>query len=255
MRRCAAYPWSTVAQCVSDGLPPVTSLVVRSLIVLALCFVSPDFGLCAVGDRDRNADTAYYDGAISEAQNRRFFESVAGRAITRLVITSSGGEVEAGITLGRWVFERQIDVEVVRYCLSSCANYVFPAGRHKVIRPGAVVAWHGNYHHLARTGLWKDDVARRIARDGEDPETARRKVKAQVERLVRLERAFFRRIGVDQYVCWVGKVPPYNLPNYYFLSKRDMARFGITDVEVPPGYPETNVSGFAEDVRYLLLAD
>ena len=36
--------------------------------------------------------------------------------------------------------------------LSSCANYVFPAGYHKTIGPGAIVAWHGNYHHLKQTG-------------------------------------------------------------------------------------------------------
>ena len=36
------------------------------------------------------------------------------------------------------------DVEIVDYCVSSCANYVFVAARTKRVLPGGAVAWHGN---------------------------------------------------------------------------------------------------------------
>lgn len=65
-----------------------------------------------------------------------------------LRLTSSGGEVEAAIRLAGWIYTNKIDIEVVDYCLSSCANYLFTAAFQKTILPGAVVAWHGNYHHL-----------------------------------------------------------------------------------------------------------
>ncbi len=196
---------------------------------------------------------ATYTGEISARHNREFFDSVTDTVVTRLVVDSEGGEVAAGIALGLWVFEHRVDVEVSGICLSSCANYVFPAGRRKVIRPGAVVAWHGNYRHLKETGLWQDEVALRVARDGEDRDSAWRRVRAQVDHLVALERDFFEHIGVDEYLCWVGKMPPYRAPNYYFLSRADMARFGLTGLHVPDGYVDTDLSGLPYDIVYLDL--
>jgi hypothetical protein len=172
-----------------------------------------------------------------------------------LIITSGGGEVEAGIALGLWVYDHSLDIEVPEYCLSSCANYVFPAGRNKSIGAGAIVAWHGNYNHLKQTGLWHDDIAGRMERYGEDAVTAKAFVHEEVDRLVRLERDFFARIGVDEYLCWIGKVPPYNVPNYYFLSSQDMARFSVTHVQTPPGYENTDVSYFSEHIMHIKLRE
>jgi len=200
-------------------------------------------------------EVVYYNGSISTEKNRRFFAAMADRPVKRLVITSSGGEVEAGIALGVWVFERRLDVEVAEYCLSSCANFVFPAASRKFIAPGAVVAWHGNYHHLKATGLWTDDIALRMQRYGEDAVTARERARALMDRLVRLERDFFAHIGIDQYLCWIGKMPPYNVPNYYFLSREDMAGFGVSQVQTPPGYENTDVSGLNASVVFIRLND
>lgn len=195
----------------------------------------------------------HYDGPISAEHNLQFFERIAGRPLQRLSITSSGGDVAAAIALGEWVFAQRLDVEVPDYCLSSCANYVFPAGRRKIIRAAAVVAWHGNYRHLEQTGLWRDDVTLRMRRDGEDEQTATRYVREQLEYLVGLERDFFARIGVDEYLCWVAKQPPYDVPDYYFLSTQDMARFGVKQVQAPPDYVQTDVTRFAERIEYVRL--
>jgi hypothetical protein len=198
-------------------------------------------------------DSAYYHGPISADANTQFFKGIADQTVSRLVIDSTGGEVEAGIALGQWVNDNNIDVIVEGYCLSSCANYVFPAGRQKIIRPGAVVGWHGNYHHLAATGLWRDDVRRRMRRDGEDEATATRIVRKQVDKLVALEKRFFALIGVNEFVCWVGKMPPYNIPAYYFMSVQDMAHFGIRSVTAPADYVATDMSHHDVDIRLLEL--
>jgi hypothetical protein len=200
-----------------------------------------------------NGQTVYYVGEISAEHNRRFFDLVGDEAVHRLVITSDGGEVEAGIALGLWVLARRLEVEVADYCLSSCANYVFPAGRRKIIRSGSVVAWHGSYRHLYETGLWRDDVVHRQEVHGEDAVTAERRVRALVERLVRLEDAFFERIGVDGYVCWVGKMPPHSAPNYFFVSREDMARFGIRHVQTPTDYESIDFSHLGVDIVHIDL--
>ncbi len=188
------------------------------------------------------AGTASYRGDIDADANRDFFEDVAGRPVTELVITSMGGSVEAAIALGRWVNERGMDVVVEAYCLSACANYVFPAGRHKVIRPGAVVAWHGSYRHLVETGQWRDDARARMARHGEDEATAGARARAAARRLAALEDDFFEHIGVDGHLAWVGKMPPHRVPDYYTLPVADMARFGVTAVKAPPAYPPADLS-------------
>jgi len=175
---------------------------IAALLALLLPLATP-----AVADIRLAAGTAYYAGPINAGLNQQLFTAVKGKAVKRLVITSSGGEVKAGIALGLWVFDRRLDVEVTDYCLSSCANYVFPAGQRKSIAPGAIVAWHGNYHHLQQTGLWRDDIAPRMARHGEDAATAEVHVRELVDRLVNLERDFFAHIGVNEFICWIGKLP------------------------------------------------
>ena len=208
----------------------------------------------AVADIRLAAGTAYYSGPISAGLNQQLFAAVKGKTVKRLVITSSGGEVEAGIALGFWVFDRRLDVEVTVYCVSSCANYVFPAGQRKTIAPGAIVAWHGNYHHLQKTGLWRDNIAPRMARHGEDAATAEVHVRELVDRLVNLERDFFAHIGVNEFICWIGKLAPYNAPNYYFLSRHDMARFGVAPVQTPPDYENTDVADFSDHIKYITLS-
>jgi len=199
------------------------------------------------------AETVTYRGDISSAQNRDFFKRVQNKTVQRLIITSAGGEVEAGIELGLWVFRQKLTLEVHDYCFSSCANYVFTAAAKKIIRPNAVVAWHGNYHHLLDTGLWRDDVPPRMQRTGESRAIARQKVLAQVQDLVKREKAFFKTIGVDQYLNWIGKMPPYSARNYYFLSPVDMARFGVRQVEAPKDYPNTDTSRYDVSIEFVRL--
>lgn len=221
----------------------------RAVCLVACLWLS----MPAVSGGNPDSGSVAYTGPISSENNRLFFARLDDSPVRRLRIRSSGGEVEAGIELGLWVFEQGLDVVVSGYCLSSCANYVFTAGRRKTIEAGAVVAWHGNYHHLQATGLWRDDVAARMQRTGEDAVAATAGVRAQMLHLVRLEEAFFNRIGVDQRLCWVGKMPPYNAPNYYFLSLADMARFGVHSVQAADDYVATDVSGLDQHIVYLPL--
>jgi hypothetical protein len=207
----------------------------------------------ATADTRLEATTAFYEGSLSVEHNVSFFDMVDGQPVRRLIITSSGGEVEAGIELGEWVYRHGIDVEVPDHCLSSCANYVFPAGRNKTILDGAMVAWHGNYHHLKATGLWLNDVSARMKHTGETLEQATQQVRQQMEHLVRLEHDFFAAIAVDQHLCWIGKMPPYNAPNYYYLSPQDMARFGLTQVRASVDYQASDLSRFSDLILFIRL--
>ncbi|MGZ5846525.1 MAG: hypothetical protein ACXWJJ_03540, partial [Ramlibacter sp.] len=117
------------------------------------------------------------------------------------------------------VFDGRIDAASVAQALEllkdpavmrlvSCANYVLPAARRKLLgRPGAV-AWHGNMAHvlhLVQTGqgTWS----------GPEVDDARR--------LARREAALYASLGVDGFVCWFAKLPPYAVDEFYTLAPAD----------------------------------
>ncbi|MDQ6880921.1 MAG: hypothetical protein M3150_02385 [Pseudomonadota bacterium] len=173
-------------------------------------------------------DSVIFNGRIDAGSAAQFLRLLQDLTLTRLVITSRGGDVAAALDMALAIHERHLDVEVPTVCLSSCANYIFPAaGRKTLGRPGAV-AWHGNMHHvlyLQQTG--------QASWSASEMESARQ--------LARREAEFYSRIGVDGFVCWFGKLPPYNFEDFYSLSVQDMERFGIREVTVRenlPGQPQ-----------------
>lgn len=63
---------------------------------------------------------------------------------TKIIIGSGGGDAYAGLAIGYLIHEQQLDVEVLDLCASSCANYLFPAGRKKILKKHSIVMYHGN---------------------------------------------------------------------------------------------------------------
>lgn len=174
-----------------------------------------------------------FDGRIDQPSVDEFLRLIRDPAIRRLVIRSPGGVVGAALQMGEAVHERGMDVEVEGACFSSCANYIFPAGRRKQMSSPTAVGWHGNMTHV-------------VYRHQRGQETWTAEQLAQARELARREQAFFRRIGVDGYACWFAKIPPYSVNEFYALGVADMARFGIADVTIrnpqaPPVGPDVRL--------------
>ncbi|MDW6020006.1 hypothetical protein SBW85_20080 [Vibrio plantisponsor] len=51
------------------------------------------------------------------------------KPITKLIITSPGGDIAAGIEFGYFIREHNVDVDVRKLCFSACANYILPAAK------------------------------------------------------------------------------------------------------------------------------
>ncbi len=179
------------------------------------------------------------------------FESVAGLIrqaatfpVQRLVIDSPGGDVDAGLTLGQWIADHAVDVEVVGLCASACANYVFAAARRKIIDDGGLVVWHGSL-------LQKDfrdraaGCSRRLAElrvaehDLVEFDTGALAVErsfcATWPALAERQADFYAHIGVDEAVTRLGQ-EPYDFHAAWTVPVEVMARFGLTAIEAPPGY-------------------
>ncbi len=158
--------------------------------------------LCFSGDIDRDS---------AEAAARL----LADRSLTAMVVTSDGGEVTASVRLARAVRARGLLLIVQRRCISSCANFLFPAARTKAVAPNSLVIFHGGIAPGAFGGLFGE---------GEERD------------LLVLTRAFFREIGVEGSITYD---PPYlrdprsgvrSLADEWTATPAALRRHGVTGI-------------------------
>ena len=203
--------------------------------------------------------TVYFEGYTEKDEWEQFIAAVRqhGQPLEKIVITSWGGSALHGKLFGLWVHENELDVQVREICFSSCANYVFPAGKNKYVEENSLVGWHGNVLQLA--GKCSDSQEARDAAFEEDSRNRVFKGRENVEFLVRqdvyyhvmerwIEREFYRIVGVDpempNYPCEEKhsgrprtqdeKDLEKNAPGSFILgttfSIENMEHFGISNV-------------------------
>ena len=157
---------------------------------------------------------------------------------------------------GIWVVDGNLDVVVDHSCLSSCANYVFTAGRNKSILPGAVVAWHGSakqpglldqLHAIVEEQIDAHELSPR-ARKRELRRAKRANVKYLTDAIYKQDQ-FFYRLGVDEYVTRIGN-EKYGVRGFFYLSVEDMAAFGIDNVTAPEDYTQMAPRALARRIGY-----
>lgn len=214
-------------------------------VAITACTASPPAANPEPAPRvELRGDTLVYRGPVGAAGNALIFEAAAAAPVrvSTLVITSNGGDIEAGMELGRWVFEHALDVRVPEYCVSSCANYVFTAGRRKILAANALVLWHGGatQESLATTPPCELIVDPDVTCD---EEKLRAVMAESLARWRRLEAAFFDEIGVRQEITVLGQRPEYDCREdidarvrvgwYYSLA--DLEQLGVHDVTVLGG--------------------
>ncbi len=177
--------------------------------------------------------TLAFKGPIREGSFEQMRTKLDDRVDT-LVITSRGGRVASGVRMGKLVLEQNLDVVVERYCLSSCANYVFLAGAQKTIRDG-VVGFHGNITHSIRQAggpeARAEQMADRSPRSKED-------LVSWLRKRIEMEQSLIRRIGVPQafYAMTASVLAERNRASdaaYDFLLPRQetFAEYGMTDIQ------------------------
>jgi ATP-dependent protease ClpP protease subunit len=65
---------------------------------------------------------------------------------TFVITESIGGDWEAALAMGILIHRHGWNVEVVDLCASSCANFIFPAGKKKYLHADAMLLYHGGPH-------------------------------------------------------------------------------------------------------------
>lgn len=181
--------------------------------------------------------------------------------VKRLVIDSGGGEINLGMDLAELVIENGLDVVVEKLCASSCANYVFPAGKTKRITPGALVLWHGS---VIQDEIELPEFEDFVAPDGVElsplekqqlMETAHESYAQYIADSQARQEVFFKRLGVDARVTVMGQQVGAS-EEWWTLSPQDMAYFGIHNVTAASDYAQVIPADIkARGAKLLRLAD
>ncbi|WP_143169479.1 hypothetical protein [Vibrio quintilis] len=138
-------------------------------------------------------DMLSFRGEITESSVHQILKAVENYPgqIHKMTVNSTGGEVQSGILLGRWIFDNHIDLTIERFCMSSCANYLLTAAKSVHINKDAIVLWHGG-----ATLRGKDLSLAEIP---------------YFKHSIDMEKKFFRYIGVNERITDYGELNDYSL--------------------------------------------
>lgn len=198
------------------------------LLLISSVFIQPTYGDTDLSTRQ---SIQYQDqhlviiGSIDTVfvQRIKAAYQIAPRSqpITTVEITSTGGDVEAAIDLGEFIFNHQLSVYIPELCLSSCANYLFTAGKEKIITNQTVLGWHGG---ALQKNLRSDSNL----------------TKGQLLHLQKKEKEFFQLIKVDQRICTLGQEPPYNIEGFWNYDLIDLEDFGLKKIKLNHDFSTTD---------------
>lgn len=186
--------------------------------------------------------------------------------INEIVVSSGGGNVLAGMAIGKLIKSRNFDVRVMGACGSSCANYIFVAGNKKILSRDALVFFHGG---IQQEGLHEEvKVLKEISADkahgvsfyddgkGPPPDyileaVGMKKANTLLEAvplLAEVEKKYFADMQVNNDLPTYGQKGIYkqlwnsNKYQIFYYDLESMSKLGIKNIEVEGSqwHPEEN---------------
>ena len=215
------------------------------------------FWLCILILPSAFANSFYYEGEITDAKNQAFFKEYSKGHIGRLRITSAGGEIGAGMSLGQFVYEKSITVEVDDYCMSSCANYVFTAALRKEIDNTDIIGLHGGALSLKKNVHYSEDLKLEIEKFintcdlSEQGKLLKDSLFVLSDSYIEAECQFYQMIGVSNLMVLIGDL--YAQDNnldilYWQYSIPSLSLLGVSNVYVQHRDEATNRKPSAKSI-------
>ena len=174
-------------------------------------------------------------GPLLKPSTDQVIELVKSDRFDTLRIDSRGGELVASMELGNAIHTHGLSVIVTHACNSSCANYIFPAGRKRKIDDGAFVLWHGDARQWNFVERFNKLSAKEKLVGREGLTLAERHSMDYSRKTFDMQDVFYKAVGIDGRIARIGHEisPPVAL---WALSKEDMANFGLVDIDAPANY-------------------
>jgi hypothetical protein len=220
-------------------------LTMRLPRFLLLFIVTLAYGLAQASDAVQvylSEGELNYVGYLDEDANQRLFalyDELKDKPVT-LAIRSRGGDVVTGMALGQWIQAHKLNVKVMEFCLSSCANYVFTAGATKIVSSNAMIGFHGGLssQEFSIGGSRKTEYeAMSPPQKAAFQDHLRRERQPELD----LETAFFKAIGVSQEITTYGQQARFKktVGDGWTFTQEGFKAFGVDRIEVikPPWKP------------------
>lgn len=180
-----------------------------------------------------------YQGALTKEANNQVFELYKKNStnISWISIKSVGGEVNTGLDLAEFINQNGLNIEVTEYCLSSCANYVFPAADEKSISTHALIGFHGG-----TTGMAAGMVDYINTLPKSEREAKQKWFDEYGAKTFAREADFYKEIDVNQKITTLGQSDAYKkyetVGDYvgWYYSIGDLNKLGVQNISVitPP---------------------
>jgi len=125
-----------------------TSLKVLCILA-AIAAIGLGFSYLHFKNRVAPCDTITLTGEINPdtfLESKDCLVHSTAKKKTFIVAESGGGNWESALALGILIHRHGWDVEVVGLCASSCANFIFPAGKVKYLHRESMLLFHGGPH-------------------------------------------------------------------------------------------------------------
>lgn len=188
-------------------------------------------------------DILFYDGELNEESVALAIDTSQSRQLSQLNIRSYGGEITSAMRFATWIRSKGLDVEINEICFSSCANYIFPAGRMKYVSEKDLIGWHGGAYQKVE----EDEF--------DDPEDAA-SFNLYIVKAQKQETALFQYLGVNPALPNLGQQPGNDCQTHgeqgWYYSVEDLKRLGVDHVVLTDGQWEP-LTYHAKDVCQLVL--
>ncbi|GGC72701.1 hypothetical protein [Undibacterium terreum] len=183
---------------------------------------------------DEDRSTLHFNGDITRT-NFLAMKSYLDHGISTVIVNSGGGDGEAGLAIGKEFRKRKITLIVEKYCLSSCANYLFLGAAKKILQPGAILGFHGGLTGGSAPTLQAADYPLLS-------ESELATVRQQLLSLYKKETVFFHSIGFNPALLRISldrtKLPQKN-HSIQIVSEGKLSQFTLDQQDKAKEFMET----------------
>jgi hypothetical protein len=201
-----------------------------------------------------NNNVLKFEGYIDRSTYLQYLKNIDDD-VKVLVINCLGGDTYSGVKMGLDIQKRGLKVIVEGLAVSSGANYIFLAGREKIIKNG-VVGFHGNTRAFEKYVGWvsaKAEAEKQYKMSGHF-ETAEKMRDAfdkdwenfekEQQEVVELEKEFYEKLGVSQQLFDITQTDSKGLDpglkenfDFFLPSPAAMKKFNIKNVSGEQNIP------------------
>lgn len=218
----------------SEKMHSVIRIIKFALLIFPCAVKAQSNVLSIEADISADVNTIYYSGVINVNNVKKVLPLIESGKYSTLRINSRGGEIMSAMDFGAAVFKSELDVVVTDLCNSSCANYIFPAGRKKKIEVGAFVMWHGDTRQRNFL-LDQAYLERKALQTPGSLTTFELKRLTYSQASVKKQDAFYKLINIDGQIARLGQEIDTPVALWAF-SAENMNVFNIRNVEAPSDY-------------------